>query len=293
MRELTFWWMAFRPKTLSASVVPIMVATTLIFAFHQEVRWGIILCALMGALFIQIGTNLLNDAIDFKKGADGEGRIGPQRVSQYGLIKPERVMIGGWVSFVLATLCGIPLVWSGGWVIVAIGILSLICGYAYTGGPFPLAYKGFGDLFVILFFGVVAVGGVYYLQAGTYETPALIAGLQVGLLATVLIAINNLRDHKSDALVDKRTLAVRFGVRFARVEIATMVLLPYLLNILWLYSGYLWVSLLPLISLPLALRLIRRIFVNEPSLLYNHFLGEASRLHLIFGSLLSIGFLIS
>lgn len=282
------WIMALRPKTLSAAVVPIVVATALVKAEGHEVLWWVSICALLSAVFIQIGTNLVNDAIDFKKGADTEDRIGPQRVTQSGLLKARTVMSGGFVCFGIALLLGIPLVIQGGWPIVVIGLVSLFLGYAYTGGPFPLAYKGLGDLFVILFFGLIAVGGTYYLHTGDISVGALIAGLQVGCLATVLIAINNLRDAPLDARAGKKTLAVRFGIRFARIEILVLVLLPLILGFYW-YRGGIWnAAILPLICIPIARRLIMGVFMHPPSPIYNRFLAMAALLQMGFGLLLAI-----
>ncbi|PCI27500.1 1,4-dihydroxy-2-naphthoate octaprenyltransferase [Candidatus Kaiserbacteria bacterium] len=198
---LKTWVMAFRPKTLTAAVVPVFVATALLLPSDFPIRWWITLAALASALFIQIGTNLINDGIDFKKGADDENRLGPKRATQSGLLKYKTVMAMGFVSFLIAIVCGIPLVMQGGWVIAGIGVVSLICGYAYTGGPYPLAYRGLGDLFVIIFFGIVAVGGVYYLHTEGFHLDALVAGLQVGLLCTVLIAINKFNGAVSDKFI--------------------------------------------------------------------------------------------
>jgi 1,4-dihydroxy-2-naphthoate octaprenyltransferase len=163
-------------------------------------------------------------------------------------------------------------------------------GYAYTAGPFPLAYKGLGDLFVILFFGLVAVGGMFYLQAGDLTLGALILGLQVGFHATVLIAINNLRDVEGDRKVNKRTLAVRFGKKFVRKEIWFLLLAPFILSLYWGYEGHFWAFLLPWSVLPLALKLGKLLQNTEPSPEYNKFLGQAAGIHLLFGIFTSVGF---
>jgi 1,4-dihydroxy-2-naphthoate octaprenyltransferase len=209
------WLQAFRPKTLTAAIVPVAVGSAVAFSEVGLVNHRITLLALLGALFIQIATNLFNDAIDFKKGADGEHRVGPQRATQMGWFSGKQVLAMGIFFLLLALACGVPLVIHGGWPIVIIGLISLAMAYAYTGGPFPLAYLGLGDLFVILFFGLVAVGGTYYLHTLRFSWSALIAGLQVGCLSAVLIAINNLRDHVGDRQVNKRTLAVLLGPQFA------------------------------------------------------------------------------
>lgn len=286
------WVLAARPKTLTAALVPILVASSLAQVQFQQSLWWISILALLASIFIQIGTNFINDAIDFKKGADTEARIGPLRVTQAGLFKPGHVLWMGSFFFAIALLCGIPLVFRGGAPILIIGLVSVLMGYAYTAGPFPLAYKGLGDVFVILFFGVIAVGGVSYLHGLTWTLSSLVAGLQVGFHCTVLIAINNLRDAAGDRLVNKKTLAVRFGRSFARWEIAFLSLAPFFLGLYWSSQGYLWAFLLPFLISPLAFKLVKLVFETEPSPAYNQFLGKAAGLHLIFGMLLSIGFLL-
>ncbi|MNT18328.1 1,4-dihydroxy-2-naphthoate octaprenyltransferase [compost metagenome] len=176
--------------------------------------------------------------------------------------------------------------------IVAIGIASVAMGYSYTAGPFPLAYLGLGDLFVILFFGLIAVLGMVFLHGGTWPQEAWILGLQIGFHATVLIAINNLRDVHGDKLVNKKTLAVRMGVPFARFEIAFFAFAPFVLNLYWLLHGFTWAAFLPLLALPLAIKIAKNVFSTEPSPAYNKFLGQSAGLHLVFGLLLALGFLI-
>lgn len=287
------WLMAFRPKTLVAAVVPVAVGTALVAGLKFPIQWPMTIFALLGALWIQIGTNLINDAVDFKKGADGADRLGPQRVTQSGLLSGRAVMAAGFFCFFLALLCGIPLVLQGGWPLVLIGMSSLILGFAYTAGPWPLAYIGAGDLFVILFFGLVAVGGVFYLHTLTLHPAALIAGLQVGFLATVLIAINNLRDVNQDARANKKTLAVRFGKLFVRVEIAALSMLAFGLGVYWIIQGFLWVGVLPLLIWPLARRLLQRIFVEEPGPIYNRFLAQAALIQVLFGVLMTLGLVLT
>lgn len=292
LRRWKSWLLATRPKTLSASVVPVVVGTALVSATGHKVKWDIFFFCLLGALFIQVGTNLINDAIDFRKGADTEDRLGPQRVTQSGLLSSRQVMLGGLACFFLALLCGIPLVLQGGWPIVIIGILSLFFGYTYTGGPFPLAYVGLGDVFVILFFGLVAVGGVYYLQTLQLGGEALVAGFQVGVLATVLIAINNLRDMNQDRIAHKKTLAVRFGDRFARFEIGVLLLLGLGLSVFWMVKGLWLAGLLPLVLVPVARKILSGVSQSEPGPIYNQYLAQASLLHMLFGFQLSLGLIL-
>ncbi len=279
------WFLALRPKTLTAALVPVVVATALVKANGYEVQWWISITALLASFFIQIATNLINDAIDFDKGADTATRTGPTRVTQSGLLTRNQVMTGGFVCLAVALALGIPLVLLGGWPIVAIGVVSLFLAYSYTGGPFPLAYLGLGDLFVVLFFGVIAVGGTYFLHTQSYHHHALIAGVQVGCLATVLIAINNLRDSPQDRLVGKKTLAVRFGARFAKFEIIAMIAIPFLL---WSMYGPFGASLIfmalpALIGVPLAIAVWR----TEPGPIMNRYLARAAGLQLSFGFLLA------
>ncbi|KYG67173.1 1,4-dihydroxy-2-naphthoate octaprenyltransferase [Bdellovibrio bacteriovorus] len=282
--------LAFRPKTLTAALVPCLAGTALVRAIGLSWDGWVLFYALMASFLIQIGTNLVNDAVDFKKGADTEKRIGPQRITQAGIMTANQVMSLGSLCFALAVLCGIPLVLKGGAVIVAIGIASVLMGYAYTAGPFPLAYLGLGDLFVILFFGLLAVMGIVYLNVGEWMPEAFVLGLQIGFHATVLIAINNLRDRAGDALVNKKTLAVRFGVKFSRFEIAALCFLPFLLNIYWWVEGYKIPAMVSLLALPLAIKVTKNVFTTEPSASYNKFLGQAAGLHLVFGLLLTLGF---
>ena len=290
MKNLRFWLLACRPKTLTAAVVPILVGTALPVALKLPIFWWVSVLALLASLFIQIATNLVNDVMDFKKGADTPDRIGPQRVTQSQVFEPQTVMRAAYICFGLAALCGIPLVLKGGVAILLIGILSVIAGYSYTGGPFPLAYKGLGDLFVILFFGVVAVAGVFYLHTGIWSQLAVFAGVQVGFLFAVLIAINNLRDVDGDIKVGKKTLPVRFGKNFARVEIMILCMAPFIMGIFWWSHGLLLSAWLPIMVFPLALVIAKRVFETEPSPVYNEFLAMSGALHLSFGALLALGF---
>jgi 1,4-dihydroxy-2-naphthoate polyprenyltransferase len=290
------WILASRPKTLAAAFTPIFVATAVAISelrpSGETVTWSYSLFALFAAIFIQIGTNLINDALDFKKGADNAKRLGPKRVTQSGLLTPKQVMNGAFLSFLIASFISLPLVIHGGFPIFAMGIFSFICGYLYTGGPYPLAYVGLGELFVILFFGFVAVVGVFYLQTGFLGLEPLIAGLQIGLLATVLISINNFRDYIGDRDVGKMTLAARFGKKFARIEIILLFLIAYLLNIFWYCNGNTWAAVLPLFSLPIAIIVVKGIMLNEPSEMFNKYLGMSALTQMLFGILMGIGFML-
>lgn len=283
--------LAARPKTLTAAVVPVLVGTCLAIAAGATISWLLPASALLSALCIQIGTNLVNDSLDFKKGADTEERIGPARITQQGILSPKQVLGAGFLFFALALLAAVPLMLAGGFPIVAVMIASVICGYLYTGGPYPLAYVGLGDLFVILFFGVVGTAATFYVQTGFIDKMVLLAGVQIGMLATVMIAINNLRDRLGDAKANKMTLAVRFGEGFARFEIALMALGPFALSFLWTAMGYRYAGMVPWVAFPLAWSLVRFIRRTPPGPIYNKFLGFGALLHLMFGILLCVGLL--
>lgn len=286
------WLLASRPKTLTASIIPVIVGTALADAVLLDMNWTIAFFALLCAMLIHVATNLINDALDFKKGADTKTRIGPTRVTQSGLLPMSYVYWAGIGCLGLAFIFGIPLMIKGGFPIALLLIVSIACAYLYTGGPFPLAYHGLGDLFVLLFFGLGAVVGVYYLQTMFVDDRAILAGVQIGMLATVLIAINNLRDRTEDAKANKRTLAVRFGVTFMRYEITLFTFVPFLLNMVWLKFGYLLAGMLPWLALPLAIKVVTGILKLEPGALYNRFFAQAALLHLLFGLLLSLGFML-
>ena len=209
--------MAARPKTLAAAAAPVLIGTGL--ASFRGVFWPLpAAMALIGALLIQVATNLANDYYDFVRGADTAERVGPVRVTQAGLLAPSTVWRAMVVVMVAAVVVGSYLVWVGGWPILLIGVLSLVCAVAYTGGPFPLAYLGLGDLFVFVFFGLVAVAGTYWVQARALPPDALLAGVGVGALSTAILVVNNLRDLATDAQAGKRTLAVRIGRRATAVQ---------------------------------------------------------------------------
>ena len=286
------WLLAFRPKTLTAAVVPVVTTTALVAAEGHAVKWWVMWTAIFSAICIQVATNLFNDAIDFKKGADTAERVGPTRLTASGGAAYGSVIGIAYGFLGLALLLGIPLVTEGGWPIVLIGLMSLFMGYAYTGGPFPLAYRGLGDLFVLIFFGLVAVGGTYFLHTGRYELSAQILGLEIGLLATVLIAINNLRDIYQDEKAKKRTLAVRLGLRFSRVEIVGLLITPFFLHAYWYTRGYTWAYLLVLPVFFLCWKVIVGVSKEKPSARYNTLLAQAAAIHLLYGALTTLGFMI-
>jgi 1,4-dihydroxy-2-naphthoate octaprenyltransferase len=285
------WILAARPRTLGAAIVPVVTGCALAFAAGGFDPLASAL-ALICAILIQIATNYFNDAIDHAKGADSAARIGPTRVTSAGMLAPRAVMRGGAVCLAMAVLLSVPLVLHGGWPIVVIGLFSLFFAYAYTGGPFPLAYLGLGEIFVVLFFGIIAVAGTFYLNTLAWSWESVLAGLQIGLHASVLLAVNNLRDIESDHAAGKRTLAARFGLTFARRENAALVMAPFVLGIAWLPLGYLWAFLLPLMTLPLAWWLARACLAAAPDRSVNRLLAQAAALHTAFGLLLALGFVL-
>ena len=286
------WLSAARPKTLSASLAPILVATALVWSARGECVWWISVLALLCSLCIQVATNLINDAKDFEKGADQPDRLGPKRVTAAGDFSPSQVQKLAFGFFAAALVLGIPLVVQGGVPIFLVGLASLLFGYLYTAGPYPLAYYGLGDIFVILFFGIVAVAGLVFLQAGQILPGTWLAGLQVGLLCASLIAINNLRDLQLDARAGKRTLGVMLGRDLYLHWIAFLFFAPMLFQIGFFLKTHRWEELLPISVLPLVLLVLRFLFLNLPSAAYNRQLARASAIHLIFSVLLALSYIL-
>ncbi len=257
-------------------------------AFHLESA----LAALVGALLIQIGTNFANDYFDFQKGTDDETRLGPMRVTQAGLVSPQSMRRATMIVFGLALLVGVYLVWRGGWPIMIIGLLSILFGVLYTGGPYPLGYNGLGDIFVLIFFGPVAVGGTYYVQALDVTTTSIIAGLAPGLFSVAILTVNNLRDIDNDRAAGKRTLAVRCGKRFSIAEYIGAVLIacaiPAVLYF-WHDAGP-WV-LLSSATVLMAVPTIRDVCTRTGAVL-NESLAATGRLLFLFSVLFSMGWLL-
>jgi 1,4-dihydroxy-2-naphthoate octaprenyltransferase len=270
-----------------------MVGTALAYADRGFVLLPA-LAALAVALLLQIGVNLANDYFDFKKGIDTADRLGPVRVTQSGLISPGRVRSAMIIILAMTLLPGIYLAARGGWPVVIIGCASIVAALAYSGGPFPLASHGLGDLFVFVFFGLVAVGGTYYVQT-LHLTPMVpIMGSVVGLLITSILVVNNLRDIPTDQQAGKRTLAVILGARNAKLEYSLLHAGAYLLPILiWLADLCPSFILLPIISLPLAFPLNRTVWQNPTGDILNQVLAGTARLALLFSLLISIGLILS
>jgi 1,4-dihydroxy-2-naphthoate octaprenyltransferase len=284
------WFLACRPKTLSVSLSPVLVGTAVAWHDTQALLWLPLLAAALGAAFIQIGTNLFNDVGDFLRGTDTPGRLGPKRATAEGWLSVDMLRAGAWLAFALAFLCGIYLVAHGGWPIVVIGLASLAAGWAYTGGPAPIAYRPLGEAFVFVFFGLVAVGGSYYLQTLTLKPTALVVAVLVGLHAAAVITVNNYRDRDGDASNGKNTLAVLLGRPATRGLYTAEMLAPYALLPLLADLG--WPSALPLLSLPLALVLVARFRREAAGPVFNGILAATAGLQLVFALLLSLAFVI-
>jgi 1,4-dihydroxy-2-naphthoate octaprenyltransferase len=279
------WILAARPKTLGAAIAPVLVGSVLGWKLSGEFCVWLMLATLASCMCLQIATNLFNDALDSIKGSDTKERLGPVRITASGMMPPKTVMRVAAGVLVLATLLAIPLLWYRGWPIIAIGIPSLYFCFGYTGGPMPLAYRGLGELFVVLFFGLIAVTGSAFVQSGQWHFEAVVAGLQIGMLSTVLIAINNLRDIEEDTKTGKRTLAVRFGKTFARWEIRGLMVMAALLNLYWITQGKLSGSVI-LSSFTVLLMLLVSIDVSkEPSTALNKTLAKAGALLMLFSLL--------
>ena len=262
-----------RPKTLAAGVVPVWAGGVLAWKLSGAFDAWLWVCTLLGALCIQIATNFYNDAVDGKKGADGEGRTGPRRLTGTGEMSFAQVMGIGTAFLVGAAFFGAFLVMERGWLMLVIGLPSLFFAYGYTGGPFPLAYRGLGELFVIVFFGFVAVMGTVFIQTGTWPREAVLLGGQIGLLSAVLLSVNNFRDREGDALVGKRTLAVRLGRKVAAAVIWLEIKIAAFLGVVWLAMDYPLFGLASMPVLVIGMRIIWGVLTLPPDQRMNRLLA--------------------
>ena len=297
------WVLAARPQTLPAAAAPVVVGAGL--AWHDGVFALLpMLAAFVGAALIQIGTNFANDYYDAIQGADTEAREGFTRVTQSGLIAPQSVKRAMYLTFAASILVGSYLVYVGGLPILVIGLLSVVSGIAYTGGPYPLGYHGLGDLFVFVFFGVVAVIGTYYVQATavlaaplpttippeTVTWLAFLASLPVAALSTNILVVNNIRDREEDTTTGKRTLAVRFGYRFSRLQYTGLTALAYLIPLwLWLGESFSLSVLLPLLTAPIAVPVTRTVWTETSGSALNPALETTGKLLAAYSLLFGIG----
>ncbi|MHB1539107.1 MAG: 1,4-dihydroxy-2-naphthoate polyprenyltransferase [Solirubrobacteraceae bacterium] len=283
--------MAARVRTLPAAVAPVLVGSALALGAGRFDGFAFA-AALLGALFIQVGTNLSNDYSDARRGADSEDRLGPVRVTAGGLVPPSQVLLATYITFGLAVLCGVYLVIVAGWELIAVGAASILAGVLYTGGPRPYGYEGLGELFVFLFFGIVAVAGSYYVQVQALPWRAFACAVPVGMIASAILVVNNVRDLDTDRRAGKRTLAVRLGRRRTRVLHATMLGVAFASPpLLWLLGGMSAWLMLSWATLPLAGSLARLVGTRVDGPALNGALAKTGALQLCFCLLLSAGIL--
>jgi len=286
--RVQIWLAASRPRTLPAAVAPVIVGSALAWHDGRFDPLAAMLC-LGFALLVQIGTNFANDYYDFMKGADTAARVGPRRAVAAGLVAPavmRRALAG---VFAVAFLLGLTLVhWGGSWLIL-VGVASIISGIAYTGGPWPLAYHGLGDLFVFIFFGLVAVSATYFVQAGHVSTAALAVAVPVGLLAANILVVNNYRDVATDEAAGKRTLVVRFGRGFARVQFGVSLAVAFTMPLILWARGYSPAVLLPMLLVPFAVRHFGRLQPRQSPGELIALLGDTGRLLFLYALLLGAG----
>jgi len=287
--SLRAWVIAARPHTLTISVNPVLVGGALSWVESGRIDITLMLLSALGALLLQTGTNLDNDVSDTERGTDRAGRLGLPRATALGLLTADQVRFASRACFALATAIGLVLAWRGGWPILVAGIAAAAAAMGYSGGPRPISYTPFGDLVVWLFFGLVAVGGTYYLQTGSLSSGALIAATMVGFPATAVLVVNNYRDLVPDAQVGKRTLAVCLGRTFSRWEYAVLMLGPFALLAALAAQTRIHLSLLlPLLSLPMAIRLVRRFWREPPGPAFNALLARTARFQVLFAALLCV-----
>lgn len=286
------WILAIRPKTLPAAAAPVIIGAALAY-HHGSFDGSITLACLLVALFLQIGSNLANDVYDYEKGADAGVRLGPTRVTQAGLLAPQDVKRGMWVAFGLAALFGLTLVFRGGWPILILGVAAILSAIVYTGGPFPLGYHGLGDLFVFIFFGLVATAGTFYIQTGGVSLDVWAMAAAVGFLTVNILVVNNIRDRESDLRVGKKTLAVRLGAKGALVEYILLMSLAYMVPVLLWGGGWLPVGALgALLSLPRAIHWANFLRKNSGKAL-NKALAGTSQVELAYALSFAIGLIFS
>lgn len=284
---LKAWTLAIRPPTLLIPTTQIMISTALASAFTSHINWAIAFGAWIVALLITIGTNLINDVIDFEKGDDPLNRSGRVKVIKAGLLSKSAVATAGLLSLGIA--CMIPLLLSVNSEVFFLVLLSVVCGYCYTGGPYPISYLGLSEFFIFIFYGWVCIITPFYIQTGIINNEIILAASQMGLLAILPNALNNFRDRAEDILINKKTLAVRLGDRFARCEITFLTLMPFLMNFLWIYFGFLKAAFFPLILLPRAIIFIKNIWKTEPGPAINAFFKPSVLILFFFGLALMVG----
>jgi len=289
---MRIWLMAARLRTLPAAIAPVLVGTALAYTLEDIFRPGAFAAAMLGSIFIQVGTNLSNDYSDARRGADTEDRLGPVRVTAGGLVPPKQVLIATYVTFGLAALCGVYLVAVAGIELLLVGIASIAAGVLYTGGPRPYGYEGLGEIFVFLFFGIVAVAGSTFAQTQSWPWEAFVLAVPVGLLAAAILVVNNVRDMDTDKRAGKKTLAVRLGRERGRTLYGAMLYGSYLVAPLpWLLGPLSPWLLLAWLTLPLAVKLVRTVQTHADGPTLNGVLAQTGLAQLAFCLLLGAGIL--
>jgi 1,4-dihydroxy-2-naphthoate polyprenyltransferase len=282
------WLQASRPKTLPAAASGVITGTALA-VFDGRFKPGPALAALLVALALQIGSNLANDVYDYERGADAGERHGPMRVTQAGLLSPDEVKVGMWLVFAFTALLGLYLASIAGWVVILVGLAAILSAIAYTGGPFPLGYYGLGDLFVFIFFGLAAVAGTYFVQAGSISTRAWLMALPIGMMVVDILVVNNLRDIDADSAIGKHTLAVRLGQQGTRIQYLCLLIVSYgILPCLAAFGFLPWLSLLAWLSLPLAWRTLHVVLRQEGAAL-NAALAGTGQVVIVYSLLFFLG----
>lgn len=291
MMTLNAWIMAIRLRSLPIPTIQVMTGAALAYASVGYIDAALAFFTWLVAICITIGTNLINDVFDFKNGGDGLSRVGHVKVITKGYLTQTQVLAGGLACFAGAVIFAIPLALEASWWLLPIVLLSVMCGYCYTGGPYPISYLGLSEIFIFVFYGGVCVISSFYVQTGYINAASILLAMQMGMLAILPNALNNLRDMYEDAQIGKLTLAVRFGGSFARREVLVMTLAPFILNVGWLYLGYPKAALMPFLLAPLAFIFVYGVWKSKQGKVLNRHFGLSVLVHFMFGLLLVIGLL--
>ena len=291
MTRYSRWLLAIRPKTLGISVAPVIAGTSLAWAETAQINWLVAVAALTGALLIQIGTNLHNDAADFERGADSGERVGPARATAQGWFTSKQIKKAALLAFSLAFIPGVYLAWVGGWPIIILGLISLAAGYSYTGGRRPIAYRASGEIFVFIFFGLTAVMGSYYVQTKYLSLNSFLVAISIGLMAAAVLMVNNYRDLETDRKAGKYTLTHYLGRERAKILYLMLMLIPFLLPIF--FQGKFPEAWLLILALPFSLILIYKFFTQTPGPVFNTLLAQTAQLQLFYSILISLGLMLS
>jgi 1,4-dihydroxy-2-naphthoate polyprenyltransferase len=282
------WILASRPetKTLSVCIIPILVSTALVMRHTASFNWLSFFSILLSVPFIQIGMNLYGDAFDLLRGEKVENKLGHPRVV---LFHPTNLINAAHLSLLIAALFAIPMMIAGGLPYVLLVCLAMACAYLYSGGPYPFGYLGISEILLVVFYGWISVLATYYIQTQSWNLPVLLAGTQMGCLAVVPLAINNFRDHEADALIQKKTLAVRFGPLFARCEITLFSILPFVIGYFWTLQESMWMAFFPCFVLIPTIRNLVYLWTHQPCREFTNSIAMSAKIQLKFGLLLILG----